>query len=50
MSYQSFLASRGYKRVTVERTQKAAGDLVLHAGSIERIPDSNVLRMKRRAG
>lgn len=30
MSYQTFLASRGYRRVTVERTNKSAGDIVLH--------------------
>lgn len=30
MSYQTFLASRGYRRVTVERTSKSAGGIVLH--------------------
>ena len=30
MSYQDFLAGRGYQRRTVERTAKAPGDLVLH--------------------
>lgn len=49
MSYQQFLEARGYKRVTIEQTRKAPGDLVLHGSYVERIPESNVLRMKRRA-
>jgi hypothetical protein len=30
MSYQTFLATRGYRRATVERTTKHTGDLILH--------------------
>lgn len=40
MSYQTFLATRGYRRVTVERTDKQPGDLILHRVDqpAERIP------------
>lgn len=39
-SYTDFLASRGYRRVTVERTSKQAGDIVLHRVDqpVERVP------------
>ena len=42
MAYSDFLASRGYSRVRVERTEKAPGDLVLHhvARPAERVPDA----------
>lgn len=47
-----FLATRGYRRVTVERTSKAPTDLVLHhnAKPVERIPERNIVPIARRAG
>lgn len=30
MSYSTYLATRGYRRVTVERTHKQPGDIILH--------------------
>jgi hypothetical protein len=37
--YADVLASRGYVRVTVERTEKRPGDLVLgQNGAVERVP------------
>jgi hypothetical protein len=52
MSYHDFLAARGYRRVTVERTEKQPGDLVLHRTDrdAERVPEaSRVVAMRRRA-
>lgn len=39
-SYQTFLASRGYRRATVERTAKQPGDIILHRVDqpAERVP------------
>ena len=51
MSYQTFLASRGYRRVTVTRTQKSAGDIVLHRVDqpVERVPGrAKVVQMRGR--
>jgi hypothetical protein len=53
LDYSSFLASRGYVRVTVERTTKQPGDLILgSAGApVERVPDEQptvvAIRSKR---
>lgn len=40
MSYADFLAMRGYQRVTVQRTDKLPGHLVLHRvdQAAERVP------------
>jgi hypothetical protein len=55
VAYSSFLASRGYVRVTVERTTKQPGDLVLGAnGVLEKVPDDQptvvAIRGKRARG
>lgn len=53
MSYTDYLASRGYHRVTVERTEKLPGDLVLNRVDqpAEHTPQpAKVLPMKRRGG
>lgn len=49
--YTDFLAARGYRRVTVERTEKQPGDLVLHRTDreAERVPGRNVVALRRRA-
>lgn len=50
MSYHDYLAARGYKRVVIERTDKAPGDLVLPNSNspAERIPAaSRVVAMRR---
>lgn len=49
MDYTDYLASRGYKRITVERTSKAPGDVVIHSSHVERIPDAprKVVQMRR---
>lgn len=43
MSYATYLAARGYTRVTVERTEKRPGDLVLGplARPVELVPDAD---------
>ena len=48
MSYTDFLASRGYVRVTVERTNKAPGDRVLHRVDqpATTVPDRNVVQIR----
>lgn len=50
MSYADYLDSRGYRRITVERTAKRGGDLVLNdtRSPLERIePAQNVVAMRR---
>lgn len=52
MSYADYLASRGYHRVTIERTSKQPGDMVLNSSRApaERIaPAPNVVAMRRSA-
>jgi hypothetical protein len=47
--YTDFLAARGYRRVTVERTEKQPGDLVLSSAGIDRVPEQpNVVALRRR--
>lgn len=49
--YTDYLASRGYRRVIIERTDKAPGHLVLHRTDqpAERVPGQpNVVAMRRR--
>lgn len=50
MSYHDFLAARGYRRITVERTEKQPGDLVLHRTDrdAERVPGRNVVKIGKR--
>lgn len=51
MSYSAYLASRGYRRVTVERTHKAPGRLILHRvdQAAERVPgEQRVVQMRGR--
>lgn len=53
MSYQTYLAARGYRRITVERTDKLPGDLVLPSAikPIERIPAaSRVVAIRKVVG
>lgn len=52
MSYQTYLAARGYRRITIERTDKLPGDLVLLSAikPLERIPAaSRVVSLRRKA-
>lgn len=51
MAYTDFLAARGYRRVTVERTHKAPGHLILHRvdQAAERVPgEQRVVQMRGR--
>lgn len=56
MSYAHYLASRGYTRATVQRTEKVPGHLVLNhnARPAERVPSEQrtvvEIRGKRKAG
>ena len=52
--YSDYLASRGYTRVLIERTEKRPGDLVLASATmqIERVPEETrvvPIRKRRRA-
>lgn len=48
MSYHDYLAARGYRRVLIERTEKAPGDLVLNGAAVERVPAaSRVVAIRR---
>jgi hypothetical protein len=51
MTYTDILASRGYRRAIVTRTQKAAGDLVLCGREFQRVPgEAKVTPIGRRRG
>lgn len=48
MAYSDYLAQRGYRRVTVERTAKAAGDVVLERGVRVDVPGVTTVTPIRR--
>jgi hypothetical protein len=55
MSYADILAARGYRRVTVQRTDKAPGDHEIVLGKVLPVvvaenPVRNVVAMPRRGG
>lgn len=49
LDYTDFLATRGWRRVLVERTLKAPGDLVLGSKECVRVPEvSRVTPIRKR--
>lgn len=51
-TYQTVLAQRGYTRITIQRTRKSPGDLILNGNSVERVevPTTVTPIGKRRVG